>query len=66
MSLVTKTGGANWGAQAPIYVTRKNADGWIGSYSMSLGMSLPAMLLVWLNVIAWGLIGLYEAVRVFV
>lgn len=48
----------------PIYVTRKTAGGETGSYGMSLWMSLIALLLIWLNVIVWGCLGLYEAVRV--
>lgn len=48
----------------PIYVTRSWADGSVAHYDMPVCMPLVAMLLIWLNVIVWGLLGLYEAVRV--
>jgi cell division protein FtsB len=48
----------------PIYVTRKTAHGNTGDIQMSIWMALVAMLVIWLNVIAWGLAGLYVAVTV--
>lgn len=54
----------NLSASIPVYVTRKTADGYTGSLSLSIWMQLLALLLVWGNGVAWGLIGLYEAVRV--
>lgn len=56
----------NLNASAPIYVTRKNADGIIATYSLSIWMTLLALMIVWTNIVVWGGIGLYEAVRVFV
>jgi hypothetical protein len=56
---------ANLGISVPIYVTRKSADGETGSYSLSLWMTALAILLVWTNVVVWGVIGLVEAVRYF-
>lgn len=51
----------------PVYVTRPHGrDGKTVSYSMSLWMSLLAMLLLWLNVVVWGVVGVYAAVRVIV
>lgn len=50
----------------PIYVTREDADGFIGAFSMSIWMPLLAMLLVWANAIVWGVVGLIYAVRVVV
>lgn len=46
----------------PVYVTRKNSDGLIASYSISIGWSLVAMFLVLFNVIGWGIYGLVELV----
>ena len=54
----------NMGISAPVYVTRKTADGTTGSYSLSLWMTILAMLLVWLNVVVWSVVGVVEAVRV--
>jgi hypothetical protein len=51
---------------APIYVTRKTADGETANYSLSIWMTLLVILLLWLNVVVWGCLGLYEAVRVIV
>lgn len=49
----------------PIYTTRPHGrDGETASYSVSLWMTLLAGLLVWLNVVVWGAVGIYEAVRV--
>lgn len=49
---------------APVYVTRKTADGWTGSYYLPFWMTLTALLLAWLNIVAWGALGLYEAARI--
>ncbi len=49
----------------PIYTTRPHG-GETASYSLSLWMSLLAMLIVWCNVIFWGAWGIGQAVeRVF-
>lgn len=48
----------------PVYVTRKTADGDTGSLSLSIWMPLFAVLLLWLNVMVWGIVGLVVAVRV--
>jgi uncharacterized protein (DUF983 family) len=45
-------------ASIPVYVTRKTASGETGSLSLSIWMGLVAMLLVWLNVVVWSVIGL--------
>jgi hypothetical protein len=47
----------------PLYVTRKTADGYTGSYNVPAWMTILAMRLLWLNVVAWSLIGLYVAVK---
>ena len=45
----------------PVYVTRETADGLTGSLSMSIWMALLAMLLIWVNIIVWGIIGIIMA-----
>lgn len=50
-------------ASIPVYVTRKTADGKTGSLSLSIWTALLVLLLVWLNAVIWGCIGIYEAVR---
>jgi hypothetical protein len=45
----------------PVYVTRRDADGLIASYEMPLWMSLFGLLMVWLNIMVWSLIGLVLA-----
>jgi hypothetical protein len=55
------SGFKNLNMAAPVYVTRKNADSYIASYSMTLWMTLLAMMLVWLNIVVWGIVGLIEA-----
>lgn len=56
----------NWNIQSPVYVTRKTAHDETGSVSMSLWMQLLTLILIWLNIVIWGGIGLYEAVRVMI
>jgi len=57
-----------WGLNQsmPVYVTRETGNGVIASYSLSAWMTLLAIALIWLNVVIWSAIGLYEAVRIFV
>lgn len=48
---------------APIYTTRKHGrTGETGQYSQSIWMTLVAQLLVWANVVVWGVIGIVYAV----
>lgn len=48
-----------------IYTTRPHGrSGETSTLTMSAWMILLAMMLTWVNVIAWGCIGLYEAARV--
>jgi hypothetical protein len=43
----------------PIYVTRPHgANKTTASYSLSLWMSILAMMLVWMNVVLWGVFGI--------
>lgn len=51
---------------APVYVTRKNASGETGTYSLSIWMTLLAMMLIWINVVFWGIVGVVKAVEVLV
>lgn len=53
----------NLGLSLPIYTTRKDAHGDTATYSQSLWMTLLVQVLIWLNLIAWGIIGLVEAIR---
>lgn len=50
----------------PIYVTRKAASGETGSLSLSIWMPLVALLLVWLNVVLWSIVGLVAAVETLI
>lgn len=54
---------ANLGTSFPVYVTRKTAGGETMAYSYSLWMPLFAGMFVFLNAIAWGIIGLIVAVK---
>lgn len=55
---------ANLGTPVPVYTTRKSANGQTFTYSMSAWLPFLAMSLVTMNVIVWGVIGLYEAYKV--
>lgn len=50
-----------WFDTLPIYVTRKNADGFIATYSLAVLWTTLIMLVVAANIIIWGFISLYEA-----
>jgi hypothetical protein len=52
----------DWGMELPIWVSRKNADGMISQFSVPMWLFMLIGLLVVLNVVLWGGIGLYEAV----
>lgn len=49
----------------PFYVTRKNAQGEMGTWSINGYVGLAVLVLLWLNLLAWGVIGLVEAGRYF-
>lgn len=52
------------GLALPIYTTRPSAgDGATATYSQSAWITFAVIWTVSLNIIAWGGIGLYEAVR---
>lgn len=50
----------------PFYMTRKNADGEIASYSQSAWITIYAVMLACLSVIAWSLVGFMEIVRIVI
>lgn len=52
------------GTTLPIYVTRKTADGQTAHYSLSLWMTVLVILLVWLSIIIWSIVGFITAFRV--
>ena len=54
------------GTNLPVYVTRRSADGYTGTYYLSAWMPLLAILIVWLNVVCWGAYGLYLVGRLVV
>lgn len=48
----------------PVYVTRKDADGKIGAWSVSAPVGVFLLLLVLTNVVLWGVAGIIAAVGV--
>jgi hypothetical protein len=49
----------------PVYVTRKYGEhGTAAHYDCSIWMTLLAGFLIWLNIVVWGILGLYFAVKV--
>lgn len=48
----------------PIWVSRKNADGFISEFTVPLWLFLVIGLVALANALLWGGIGLYEAARV--
>jgi hypothetical protein len=55
-----------WTSSIPIWVSRKNAQGMISQFAVTGWIFMLIGFLVLLNTLAWGFIGLYEAVRVVV
>jgi hypothetical protein len=55
----------NLGEMMPIYITRKNSEGDTGTLSASIWMVLLVVLLVWSNVVVWGVVGLIQGFKVF-
>lgn len=53
-----------FGLTVPIYVTRATARGVIGSFSINAYAGVLIVLLATANAIAWGFVGLVEAVRI--
>jgi hypothetical protein len=50
--------------QLPFYVTRKNADGVIATYSVNGWVAIAAIMLVSANVLLWGIVGVIVALGV--
>ena len=56
---------SNLNVSLPIYTTRPHGrDGETATYVLSFWMTMLAILVAWLNVIAWGVIGLVTAAKV--
>lgn len=53
---------SNLGAAIPLYVTRKDADGETGTWSVSFWVPALAFALTWLNVVGWAVYGLVELI----
>lgn len=49
-----------WTTPVPVYVTRKDADGFIGRVTLGAWAIVPPLLLASLNAIGWGVYGLVE------
>lgn len=49
----------------PIYITREAPDGSYGFIKLNPYLTLTVVLLVWANVVVWGVIGLVVAARFF-
>lgn len=47
----------------PVYVTRPTAQGDIMTFSINATVSILVLFLATANAVAWGLIGIYSAVR---
>lgn len=47
----------------PLYVTRKTADGLIGEWSISPYVGLLIWFIFLINVLLWGGVGIYEALK---
>lgn len=50
--------------EVPVYVTRKNANGIIGSFSINGWVAVAALFLWSANAILWGIAGILIAIRV--
>ena len=59
MGIIKTRGSATMQTSIPVYVTRKTANGETGSFSLSLWMSLLALMLVWANIVLWSLFGIF-------
>ena len=54
---------SDWGKELPIWVSRKNYDGRISQFSVPLWLFMLLGLLVVLNAVGWGVVGLVELVK---
>lgn len=52
-----------WTQEFPVWVSRKDADGFIAEFTVPLWMFLLIGCILLLNVLAWSAIGLVEAVQ---
>lgn len=53
-----------FGTPLPVYVTRPTASGVIASYELAAWMSFLVLMLLWINAVVWGLVGILTAVKV--
>jgi hypothetical protein len=54
------------GLGVPVYVTRKNADGIIATWSVNALIAIAILLVLEANILLWSIVGLYQAARVIV
>jgi hypothetical protein len=55
---------SKWSHPIPVWVSRKNADGQIAQFTVSLWMFMTLAIGILLNALLWIGIGLYAAVQV--
>lgn len=55
-----------WMQELPIWVSRKDANGMISKFSVPLWLFMLIGLIVLLNFLLWGGIGIYEAIRMMI
>jgi hypothetical protein len=48
----------------PVYVTRANADGFIGTWSITAGTGLVLFVLLLVNLLVWGVVGIVAGLGV--
>jgi hypothetical protein len=53
-----------WSATMPVYVTRANADGFIGTWSITAGTGLVLFVLLLVNLLVWGVVGIVAGLGV--
>lgn len=54
---------SKWTYPFPVWVSRENADGNVSQFTMPLWLAIVLFFLLALNVAAWSVIGLIEAVQ---
>lgn len=52
-----------WTQSLPVYVTRQNGEGGVGTYSVAAWLGLTIMLLIYANLLGWGIYGLVTLVE---
>lgn len=54
----------SFNTNVPVYVTNETAEGLVMTYSTSVYFAFFLFRLILLNMAVWGILGLYEAVKV--